>query len=71
MEPGNPDDMSAVAADCHYVETLHEQGRFIVIPTLADTGKISLGCGLAELPERCPDIYLFLELWFKRLLETN
>lgn len=46
------------------LQQIHAYDRDYVIPVLED-GKISLGCGLARLPETAPMAYAYLQNWLE------
>jgi hypothetical protein len=70
MESGCATDMEAIARDCWAIERLHQIGRKIVLPILKGSRKTSLGCGLADLPGRAPDLYAFLCAWHERVVRS-
>lgn len=49
-----------------YVEELLAQGREVILP-VTNENRISLGCGLANLPYYAPGMYHFLETWFDKM----
>lgn len=71
-DPGNgfmtdcPFDMGQAMADLLKVDRLIAEGKRVVIPVTKE-GRVSLGCGLAELPYRAPLIYATIEAWFRSL----
>lgn len=71
MEDGNPRDMRTMAEDMIAIETSLDAGRTIVLPTFRESGLSTLGCGLAQLPERCPALYAMINEWQARLVRTH
>ena len=71
-DPGNgfmhdcPFDMGQVMSDLMQVDKAIAEGKRVVVPITRE-GRISLGCGLAELPYRAPLIYAMIEAWFRSL----
>jgi len=61
-----PFDMGQVMTDLMKVERLIAEGKRVVVP-ITKEGRISLGCGLAELPYRAPLVYATIEAWFRSL----
>lgn len=62
-------DMGEVCNDLIQVANGLARGVPHVIP-LTPEGRISLGCGLAELPYRAPLIYAFIEKWLDQVSRT-
>lgn len=60
---GRPDEMVRLAGALHALEST---SRIIVLPTTPEY-KLSLGLGLARLPEKAPLTYMFLQHWFERI----
>jgi hypothetical protein len=71
-DPGNgfmsdsPFDMSYVMVDLLEVDRHIANGQRVVVP-ITKEGRVSLGCGLAELPYRAPLVYATIERWFRSL----
>jgi hypothetical protein len=71
-DPGNgfmtdcPFDMGQVMVDLLNVDRHIAEGKRVVVP-ITKEGRVSLGCGLAELPYRAPLIYATIEAWFRSL----
>lgn len=59
-------DMGQVCEDLNKVEQLLQRGKRVVIHITPEK-RISLGCGLAQLPYRAPRIYGFIEHWFENM----
>ena len=60
------DDLFHVLADLEFLVGL-SFSRNLVLPVL-DTGHTSLGCGLADLPNRAPRLYQIIDLALKNLI---
>lgn len=63
---GRLEDVQAMIGDMMRVEGILRTRQAVLFPINAD-GTTSLGCGLSQLPERCPAMYQLLDDWFQRL----
>lgn len=68
MEDGHSGDLLAVAMDMKMIEIMLKQGNTIVLPVF-ENGKTTLGCGLADLPNRAPALYQLIDAWTQRLIK--
>ena len=59
-------DMGQVCQDLFQVEQLLDRGKRVVIHITPEK-RVSLGCGLAQLPYRAPRVYHFIEHWFEEM----
>ena len=59
-------DMAQVCEDLFRVEQMFERGKRVVIHITPEK-RVSLGCGLAQLPYRAPRVYGFIEHWFENM----
>lgn len=60
---GSVTDMGTICEDLVQVEAVLKKGGRLVLPITSE-GRISLGCGLAQLPYHMPTGYAFIERWF-------
>jgi len=66
FKDGYPADMGVVCEDLMRLEMKIKDGKRVVLP-MTPEGRISLGCGLANLPYHAPLIYMMIERWFGRM----
>lgn len=64
---GQPTPIATIGAKLKMIENKLTAGDHFVVP-ITHEGRISLGCGLAQLPQRAPHLYGLLEAWFNRHL---
>ena len=69
FDDGNTADWLALIMKTRYVEELIRKQR-VVIPVTSEQ-RISLGCGLANLPYHGPLMYAFLERWMQQMMEDH
>lgn len=67
---GEPDALQAVLNDIENVWHFLDDGHDIVIPVL-DTGKVSLGCGLAKLDQLAPNIYGTIQMHVDEMVRAH
>lgn len=69
FEDGNIGDTISLINDLGNVSQLIKEGKQVVLPVLSNHDS-SLGCGLANLPEKAPALYSLIKSWQARELKN-